>query len=1015
MTARWLSPIFVVAGLSCWRCSSSAPGQSLPPSPIFARTSDALKLLETRCLQCHDARKKRGGLDLSTREKLLHGGESGAVVIAGSSKKSLLLRLVRHEQEPNMPRQAKKLSDAQIALLAAWIDAGSPYDRTLGKGDDLAWWSLQPVGKPMPPTVDAKCQEWVRNPIDAFVLAKLQAAALEPSPVAEPRVLIRRLYFDLLGLPPTPKEVDEFVAAWDGACAKRQAIYERVVDRLLQSPHYGERWARHWMDVIHFAETHGHDQDVPRENAWPYRDYLIQSFNSDKPYARFVEEQIAGDILYPDDPQATLALGFLAAGPWDESSLRDIREDSLDRKAGQYIDRDDMVGTVGLAFLSTTVQCARCHDHKFDPISQKEYYGLQAVFAGVDRANRALDIDPAARAKRLALQRRKQELHGGPAVAARLLKDPTVAADIATWEQSLTKKAGWKVLDPLEYKSAEGSTLTKQPDGSLLAGGKKPERDTYTIEAVSTDAQLAALRLETLTDDSLPHRGPGRQDNGNLHLSEIKIEAAPAGEPTKRQPIAVVRALADFNQDGWDIAKAIDGQRGTAWGIYPAVGKPHAAVFVFKEPVRFPGGARLIVTLEQLHGGGHLIGRPRLSATSAAVTAAEITLQPLPANIQNILAKPAQERNDSERAVLAHYALTQKVEADLAAMPKPQLVYAAASDFQPDGSFRPAAAPRPIHVLKRGDIRFPLEPAVPGALSCLTSLDGAFRLADPNREGQRRAALAKWVSDPKNPLTWRSIVNRVWHYHFGRGLVATPSDFGRLGATPSHPELLDWLTATFQEDGGSLKKLHRRIVTSATYLQASRHREDAAKLDADNVLLWRQNVQRLDAESVRDAVLQVAGKLDPTMGGPSVKHFKQSPGIHRTPKVEYEAFDPDAPGAHRRSVYRFIFRTVPDPFMDALDCPDASQFAATRTVSLTALQALALLNDPFMVRMSEHFAKSIEGVGDVKEQVRHAYRLAVNRDPMEREELLLVQFANRHGVANACRVLLNSNEFAFVP
>lgn len=1014
MTARWLL-LILLAGLGCWSHVSLAPAQPPPSASIFSRTGDALKLLETRCLQCHDARKKRGGLDLSTREKLLRGGESGPAVQAGSSKTSLLLRLVRHEQEPNMPRQAKKLSDEQIALLAAWIDAGSPYDRTLGKGDDLAWWSLQPVRKTLPPKVDTKYQEWARNPIDAFVLAKLQAAGLEPSPVAEPRVLIRRLYFDLLGLPPTPGEIEEFVAAWDGASAKRKAIYERVVDRLLQSPHYGERWARHWMDVVHFAETHGHDQDVPRENAWPYRDYLIQSFNSDKPYARFVEEQIAGDILYPDDAQATVALGFLAAGPWDESSLRDIREDSLDRKAGQYLDRDDMVGTVGLAFLSATVQCARCHDHKFDPISQKEYYGLQAVFAGVDRANRALDVDPAVRARRQALQRRKQELQGGPAVAARLLKDPAVVDDVATWEHSLAKNAGWKVLDPLEYKSAEGATLTKLSDGSLLAGGKKPDRDTYTIEAVSTDANLAALRLETLTDESLPHRGPGRQDNGNLHLSEIKIEAAPAGEPTKRQPVAVVRALADFNQDGWDIAKAIDGQRGTAWGIYPAVGKPHAAVFVFKEPVSFPGGARLIVTLEQLHGGSHLIGRPRLSATSAPVTAADISLQPLPANIQIILAKPAPERNENERAVLAQYALTQKVEADLAALPKPQLVYAAASDFQPDGSFRPTAAPRAIHVLKRGDIRFPLEPAVPSALSCLTSLDGSFRLADPNREGQRRAALAKWVSDPKNPLTWRSIVNRVWHYHFGRGLVATPSDFGRLGATPSHPDLLDWLTATFQEDGGSLKKLHRRIVTSATYLQSSRHREEAAKLDADNVLLWRQNVQRLDAESVRDAVLQVAGRLDPLMGGPSVKHFKQSPGIHRTPKVEYEAFDPDAPGAHRRSVYRFIFRTVPDPFMDALDCPDASQFTATRTVSLTALQALALLNDPFMVRMSEHFAARLAGAGDAKDQVRQAYRLALGREPTEREEMLLVHYTNRHGLANACRVLLNSNEFSFVP
>ncbi|MCI0681020.1 MAG: DUF1553 domain-containing protein [Gemmataceae bacterium] len=1014
MRACWFPIVaFVLSGVGCREGAGAAVD---PPAPsVFARTAAVMQLFESRCLQCHDSRKSRGGFDLSTRAKLLHGGESGPAVVPGSAPKSLLMRLVRHQQEPAMPRQGQKLTDEQIALVAAWIDAGVPYDRSLGKGNDnVAWWSLQPVKKPIPPSVDAKYPEWSRNPIDAFVLAKLQAAKLTPTPGAEPRTLLRRVYFDLIGLPPTPEEMDAFVAAWDSAGAKRQAVYEHVVERLLSSPHYGERWARHWMDVVHFAETHGHDQDVPREHAWPYRDYLIQSFNADKPYARFIQEQIAADVLFPDDAPATTALGFLAAGPWDESSLKDIREDSLDRKAGQYIDRDDMVGTVSLAFLSTTVQCARCHDHKFDPISQKEYYGMQAVFAGVDRANRAYDPDPGVRAQRLALQKRKQELQGGAPVAARLLKDAGVAARVSAWEQGLAKNAGWKVLDPVAFASAEGATLKKLEDGSVLSGGTKPERDTYTIEAVSSDT-ITALRLETLTDDSLPHRGPGRQDNGNLHLTEIKIAAAPAGAPMKRQPVAVARALADFNQDGWDIAKALDGQRGTAWGIYPAVGKPHAAVFVFKEPVSFPGGTRLTVTLEQLHGGGHLIGRARLSATSAAVTSADITLQPLPPHVQAILTKTARERTEAERATLAHYALTQIVDAELAALPKPRLVYAAATDFQADGSFRPAKGCRAVHVLKRGDVRFPLAPAAPGALGAVSGMDGALRIADPSKEGQRRAALARWVSDPKNALTWRSIVNRVWHYHFGRGLVATPNDFGRLGATPSHPELLDWLTATFQEDGGSLKNLHRRIVTSAAYMQDSRHRDAAARIDADNVLLWRMNVQRLDAESVRDAVLQIAGKLDLTMGGPSVKHFQQSPGIHRTPKVDYQAFDPDAPGGQRRSVYRFIFRTVPDPFMDALDCPDASQFTATRTVSVTALQALALLNDPFMVRMSEHFAKRLAGAGDVKQQVRQAYRLALNREPAEREATLLEKYATRHGMANACRVLLNSNEFAFIP
>ncbi len=478
-----------------------------------------------------------------------------------------------------------------------------------------------------------------------------------------------------------------------------------------------------------------------------------------------------------------------------------------------------------------------------------------------------------------------------------------------------------------------------------------------------------------LTDPSLPHHGPGRQDNGNLHLSEFRITATPLATlpPAALQgkPVAIARAIADFDQAGWGISRAIDGKRETAWGIYPQVGKPHAAVFLLKEPLA--GKVRLTFTLEQRHGGGHLIGRPRLSATSSPVTA----VQPLPATIQHILARPAAQRSDKEKLELAHFALVQTTDADLAALPPPRLVYAAASDFVPEGSFRPAKGCRPVHVLKRGDVRAPLELARPGGLACIAALDAKFAAGDT--EGQRRAALAKWIADPRNPLTWRSIANRVWHYHFGRGLVATPSDFGRMGATPSHPELLDWLTARLLASGGSLKRLHRLIVTSATYKQASKTDAAAAKIDADNVLLWRMNVTRLDAESVRDAVLAVSGRLDPAMGGPSVKHFLQSPGIHRTPKVDYLAFDPDSPGAHRRSVYRFVFRTVPDPFMDALDCPDASQFTAVRPVSVTALQALALLNDPFMVRMSQHFAKRIAPAGDAHAQVRLAYRLALGR------------------------------------
>jgi mono/diheme cytochrome c family protein len=743
----------------------------LPPAATrrIDFVKDVRPIFAASCYSCHGDKKRKGDLRLDRKASALRG----EIIVPGKSAESpLIQRVAGLGADTKMPPKGPGLTAEQVGILRTWIDGGAvwPDEATSGQTDH---WAYRPLRDPPVPAV--KQRDWLRTPIDAFVLAKLEAVGLTPSPPADRRTLIRRLSFDLIGLPPTPTEIDAFLAD-----ASPDA-YEKVVDRLLASPHYGERWARHWMDVIHFAETHGHDQDVPRDNAWPYRDYLIRSFNDDKPYARFVEEQIAGDFLYPNDPQSIVATGFIAAGPWDESSLRDIREDSIDRKIGQYLDRDDMVTTTLSTFASATVHCARCHDHKFDPIAQKDYYSLQAVFAGVDRADRAFDLDPQVTRTRKALRERQAKL----------------------------------------------------------------------------------------------------------------------------SPVMVV-------------------------------------------------------------------GLPGLV-------------------LQGVMG------------------------ARLAALPPEQHVFAGTSDFKAQGSFKPAQGCRPVHVLRRGNIKEPGERVGPGALTFVPGLESRFQLAQPDDEGSRRAALAKWLSDPKNVLTWRSIINRVWHYHFGRGIVATPNDFGRMGATPTHPELLDWLAVHFRDRGGSLKELHRLIVTSAVYRQSSRHRPDYARIDADNQYLWRMNRGRLDAESVRDAVLRVTGKLDPKMGGPSIKQFAQSPGIHRTPKVDYQAFDVDSPGSYRRSVYRFLFRTLPDPFMDTLDCPDASQFTPVRSSSVTALQALAMLNDRFMVRQSEHFAARIAKAGGLGKQIESAYLLALGRPPTAQETSRLADYAKKHGMANVCRLILNSNEFLFVP
>ena len=894
---------------------------------------------------------------------------------------------------------------------------------------DDRWWSLRPLVRPSAPDLKSQISDFkfqIRNPIDNFVLQKLAPQNLIPSLPADRRTLIRRVTFDLLGMPPTLDEVDEFVAD------PNEDAYERLVDRLLASPHYGERWARHWMDVVHYAESHGHDQDRPRPTAWPYRDYLIRSFNDDKPYSQFVAEQVAGDALFPDDPQGVVATGFLATGPFDESSLQSIQDDTDDRRIAQYLDRDDMVTTVMSTFVSTTVHCARCHDHLFDPITQADYYALQAVFAGVDKGERTYDADPEVGRRRHALRGELVWLRGLKGQADPSLLMPAAQEVAALWEaKQAARPSVWQTLEPVEVKSADGSTLTKQPDGSVLASEKRPEKDTYALTYHTPLRGITALRLEVLADDSLSKRGPGRQDNGNLHLSEFKVFATPDGQTlaADAKPLTLKNPRADFNQDGWTIAHTIDGNPGTAWGIYPRVGEDHRAVYEFAQPVSFDGGTVLTVVLEQLHGGGHLIGRPRISVTTATESLA-LNGDLIPAEIIAILKKPVAERSDLERAELAWYVRQSQVERDLVALPAPQMIFTASGETKSDALMPPTKRPvRMVHLLTRGDIKQAKEVAQAGSLACVDGLAARFEMANASDEGARRAALAGWLTDRRNVLTWRSIANRIWHHHFGRGLCDTPNDLGQMGAKPTHPELLDWLAMELVGDlkseisnlksqisnPASLKRLHRLIVTSATYQQSSQTNERNAAIDGDNRFLWRMNRTRLDAESVRDALIVTTGKLDRRMGGESVKQFIQTAGIHVTPNVDYANFDPDSPENGRRSVYRFIFRTLPDPLMETLDFADSSQLTAVRNSSVTALQALSMLNNPFVVRQSEHLAaRASQASGDLDRQLSAAIRLTLQRDPTDHERTVLTNYARQHGLPNACRVLLNSNEFLFV-
>ncbi|MFO0826217.1 MAG: DUF1549 domain-containing protein [Gemmataceae bacterium] len=691
-----------------------------------------------------------------------------------------------------------------LILVAGLCAAEPPESKT-------PWWSFQPLTRPKVPQG--------KHPVDAFILAKLRGKGLSLAPEADPRTLIRRVTFDLTGLPPTPEEVEAFVND------KSAEVYEKLVEKLLASPAYGERFARLWMDVVHFAETHGHDQDRVRPNAWRYRDYLIAGFNADTPYPRFIQEQVAADVLFPDQPQLVPALGFLAAGPWDESSLRDIREDSIDREVGRYLDRDDIVTTVMNTFQGLTVQCARCHDHKFDPISQEEHYRLQAVFAGVGRGDVPFELVPNAAKKRKELQATLAALDkNDPSLKPRLESD-SIAKAVAAWEARNTGAGtAWDVAELTRLESANGVTLTKLAGGAVLSEGAKPEKDTYTL-AVRTKQKVTALRLELLNDDRQPHGGPGRQDNGNLHLSEISVSAAPVKDGTAGtpKPIPLRNPTSDYDQPGWTVAHAIDKDPTTAWGIYPQVGKSHEAVFELSEATAAQGETELVIKLEQLHGGGHLIGKFRLSLTSAALP---VKVAAVPPALRTILATSAEKRTPGQKLELAKHLLREQTTRELGTLPAEAMVYAAAPNFKPDGSHKPSMAPREVRMLKRGDIRKPGEVVDPGALACMPKFSGEFALPMTHTEGDRRAALAKWLSSPDNPLTWRVMANRLWQWHFGVGPREHAERLCKMGTKPTHPELLDWLAAELRERGSpsrSIAHCHERHVSPSLHVAAGRH------------------------------------------------------------------------------------------------------------------------------------------------------------------------------------------------
>lgn len=946
-------------------------------------------ILKQRCFACHShSGKMRGGLALDSKSGWEQGGDSGPAIVIGKPDDSLLIQAVRWQDGGYQMPPEGKLPAEEIALLEEWVRRGAVDPRVLdsSRPSSTDWWSLKPLVSPRIPVV-----EGVSHPIDRFIVARLAEKNLAPSPAADRRTLIQRLYFDLHGLPPALSVIEAFEAD------PNPQAYEQLVDRLLESPHYGERWARHWLDTIHFAETHGCGHDLPRDHAWRYRDYVIQALNADTAWSRFIREQLAADRLFPDEPRLQAALGFLGAGVFDHSAYQTAPTNF------DYLDRDDLVTQTMGAFASTTASCARCHAHKFDPITQEDYYALQAVFAGIIEGNIHFDEDP-----HIGQQRHRWQ----SLIAAAETQNADVLLAAANqelvqgWEDRQGQPVVWTPLNYESFVSTEGATLARSGD-VLISSGARPDKETYLINATTSLKKVTALRLDVLADASLPMGGPGRQDNGNLTVTEFEAQVF---EPGATQSIVLKfsRATADFDQSGWTSQMAIDGNPATGWGIHPAVGQSHHAVFELSSPLTLNDGARFTFAIKQLSGRSHLVGRFQLSATAEPAERAAA----IPAMVHEALTVAAENRTASQQVAVAAHAVQAIAREELPKLPPPLQVYAAGQKAEvllAVGQGTPTTIPSPktVHLLRRGDFDKPVNEVESGSLSALEMLPARFSAAHALDESARRAALADWLADEQNPLTWRSVANRVWHYHFGRGLCDTPNDFGRMGGLPSHPELLDWLACELRENHGSLKDLHRLIVTSATYRQCSEHRDNAASIDTDNQLLWRMNRLRLDADSYRDYVLSVSDCLDPSIGGPSVRQFVTGPPVQLTPTLNYRAYDWASLPRHRRSIYRFVWRGVPDPFLEALDFPDLGMLAPTRGFSASSLQSLALFNNAFVLHFSEELGKQCDTPSA-------AVRRILLREPTPDEELAFSTYSNRHGLAALCRLLINCNEFLFV-
>ena len=1017
--------------------------------PVVQDSQESLAFFESKirpvlveqCYSCHSQEaatkgKLKGGLYLDSKEGLQRGGDTGPALSSEHTEESLILKALRYE-EYEMPPSGK-LSVKIIEDFERWVAQGAIDPRRAAepikqKAMDLEsgrkFWSLQPLGSIRPASG--------AHPVDAFILAAQEAKNLTPSEMADPRVLVRRAWFDLLGIPPTPVELQEAIASLgvpEGQKGTVSAVaWSALIDRLLERPEYGERWARHWMDIARFAESFGYEQDYDRPNAYHYRDFLIRAFNQDMPFDQMARWQIAGDELAPENPLAWMATGFLGAGAFP-TQLTEREFEST-----RYNELDDMTATTSVAFLGLSIGCARCHDHKFDPISSEDYYRFAASFTAAIRSEKTLDLDPEANRKIAADHKLKLEELRKELMAYEAEQLPIELAKFISQRGNDPAKSlndPWRNLRG-ELESSAASQFKLQTDGSYLAIGDAPNQDKITFTAALPAGQWTALRIEALADPTLPRQGPGRADNGNFALGNLTVEyLAKDQEPTKlvlEQP----QATHQQNADSLSIAASIDADLVSGWAIDGQIGKSQAAVFRIANAISTVESDRLRMTLLFHHPNAkHAMGRMRFSISKAPSPPIEVGGDAPPADVLEAIAQIAEKlpmtkelpSSDAWKTVLAWYKSVDpqwsqlnskltKLERDGPALRRTNVLVTTEGEphvpHHADGRGYPHFYPE-THLLRRGDVDQKVSVVSPGFpkvflkdLNAPAELTWADSTKSNSKSSYRRAALAKWLTDTTDgtgALVARVIVNRLWQHHFGRGLVATPNDFGSTGQKPTHPELLDWMAQELIDQGWKLKALHRHLMTSQTYMQTNRRPEDPRlKSDPDNLLWWHRPPRRLEAESIRDSMLVVSGLLDRTMYGPGTLD----------------------PNMKRRSIYFFIKRSQLIPMMMLFDWPEPLVSIGQRQTTTIAPQALAFMNNPIARAAAEALSNQISDV----QQIDEVFLKVLSRSPTDAERQAAFRFIaqaqktrqeqnvpqpEKMAIADFCQILLCANEFIYV-